>query len=91
MQLLLGVPGAISIDRNLSRSGVRRSLMCLSLNGLVIIYRFKMPAKAPVEAPEAGPPKTELQELQMKAGQVTDEVCNYNNNNKHYLHIIMAK
>lgn len=36
-----------------------------------------MPSKAPPEAAEAGPPKTELQELQMKAGQVTDEVMNH--------------
>lgn len=34
-----------------------------------------MPSKAPADAPEnGGPPKTELQELQLKAGQVTDEV-----------------
>lgn len=31
-----------------------------------------MPAPAP--APENGAPRTELQELQFKAGQVTDEV-----------------
>ncbi|XP_026273585.1 synaptosomal-associated protein 25 isoform X1 [Frankliniella occidentalis] len=31
-----------------------------------------MPAPAPAAAPE-GPPRTELQELQLKAGQVTDE------------------
>lgn len=28
-------------------------------------------------APEVGAPKTELQELQMKANQVTDEVTTY--------------
>jgi len=32
-----------------------------------------MPAPAAPVA-EAGPPRTELQELQLKAGQVTDEV-----------------
>ncbi|KAK6638577.1 hypothetical protein RUM43_006844 [Polyplax serrata] len=33
-----------------------------------------MPAKTPAGAPEnGGPPRTELQELQLKAGQVTDE------------------
>ena len=34
-----------------------------------------MPSKTPSGAPEnGGPPRTELQELQLKAGQVTDEV-----------------
>lgn len=32
-----------------------------------------MPAPAPVVAEPAGPPRTELQELQYRAGQVTDE------------------
>lgn len=32
-----------------------------------------MPAPAPPAA-EPGPPRTELQELQLKAGQVTDDV-----------------
>lgn len=32
-----------------------------------------MPSAAPAPV-EPGPPKTELQELQMKAGQVTDDV-----------------
>jgi hypothetical protein len=35
-----------------------------------LFLSFRMPAPAP--APE--PPKTELQELQIKANQVTDEV-----------------
>lgn len=32
-----------------------------------------MPAAAPVQAENGGAPRTELQELQLKAGQVTDE------------------
>lgn len=33
-----------------------------------------MPAPAPAPAPENGAPKSELQELQLKATQVTDDV-----------------
>lgn len=40
---------------------------------------FRMPsgAVAPPPAENGGVPKTELQELQMKAGQVTDDVSTY--------------
>lgn len=42
-------------------------------NDIHVLFFRKMPAPAPpVEA--ADPPRTELQELQYKAGQVTDEV-----------------
>lgn len=37
-----------------------------------------MPAPAPMVAEPAGPPRTELQELQHRAGQVTDEVSKLN-------------
>lgn len=44
-----------------------------------------MPSAAPPQADVAGPPRTELEELQIKANQVTDEVsksfridCNQN-------------
>lgn len=33
-----------------------------------------MPSAAPPQAEVAGPPRTELEELQIKANQVTDEV-----------------
>lgn len=33
-----------------------------------------MPAPAPPDVEPAGPPRTELQELQYKAGEVTDDV-----------------
>lgn len=39
----------------------------------VIVFSGRMPAPAAATA-ENGAPRTELQELQLKAGQVTDEV-----------------
>lgn len=33
-----------------------------------------MPSAAPVQADVAAPPRTELEELQIRANQVTDEV-----------------
>lgn len=45
-----------------------------------------MPAPAPAAENGAGVPKTELQELQFKAQQVTDDV----NNNNHVYQIIKS-
>lgn len=38
------------------------------------VRRIEMPSAAPPQAEVAGPPRTELEELQIKANQVTDEV-----------------
>lgn len=40
-----------------------------------IYFCFRMPSAAPAVENGAGPPKSELEELQIKANQVTDEVC----------------
>lgn len=46
--------------------------VCFESNLYFWQFNSKMPAPAP-PAPENGAPRTELQELQYKAGQVTDE------------------
>lgn len=38
-----------------------------------------MPSAAPAQAEVAGPPRTELEELQIRANQVTDDVSDRNN------------
>lgn len=37
----------------------------------------EMPSAAPPQADVAGPPRTELEELQIKANQVTDDVSHF--------------
>lgn len=50
-------------------------LKILDHNNLNKSCYSKMPAPAPAPAAENGAPRTELQELQLRATQVTDEVC----------------
>lgn len=50
--------------------------MCITIEYPVLLI-FRMPAAAPPPV-EAGPPRTELEELQIKANQVTDDVSSQN-------------
>lgn len=46
-----------------------------------------MPSAAPAQAEVAGPPRTELEELQIRANQVTDDVSDRN----HIFYIFLNK